>query len=105
LLALCLGAPMLARALGAMVFRYDDKRSEIGYYSIDPDARWRPAMSGPVPARSIKGILTASIYLKVPSSSLLVGRISPTRPIALACVRSASKSMRPLDENAPILSR
>ncbi len=36
LLGLCLGAQMLARALGARVFNYEDKRSEIGYYSIEP---------------------------------------------------------------------
>jgi GMP synthase (glutamine-hydrolysing) len=36
LLCLCLGAQMLARALGARVFSYDDKRSEIGYYPIEP---------------------------------------------------------------------
>src|SRR6202035_2355233 len=36
LLGLCLGAQMLARALGARVFGYDDKRSEIGYYPLEP---------------------------------------------------------------------
>ena len=36
LLGLCLGAQMLVRALGARVFSYDDKRSEIGYYPIEP---------------------------------------------------------------------
>jgi hypothetical protein len=27
---------MLARGLGASVFSYDDKRSEMGYYPIEP---------------------------------------------------------------------
>ena len=38
ILGLCLGAQMLARALGARVFSYDDERSEIGYYPIEPTA-------------------------------------------------------------------
>jgi len=36
LLGVCLGAQMLARHLGAPVFTYSDKRSEIGYYPLSP---------------------------------------------------------------------
>jgi GMP synthase (glutamine-hydrolysing) len=49
LLGLCLGAQMLARALGARVFRYDDKRSEIGYYAIEPTPAGERLCSGPFP--------------------------------------------------------
>lgn len=37
-LGICLGAQMLARVLGARVFSYDDRRSEIGYFPIKPSA-------------------------------------------------------------------
>jgi GMP synthase (glutamine-hydrolysing) len=49
LLGLCLGAQMLARALGARVFSYDDKRSEIGYYRIEPTPLGERLCSTPFP--------------------------------------------------------
>ena len=42
LLGICLGAQMLARQLGARVYSYEDKRSEIGYFAIQP----KPAGDG-----------------------------------------------------------
>ena len=49
LLGLCLGAQMLARALGARVFSYDDKRSEIGYYPIEPTLAGERLCPAPFP--------------------------------------------------------
>jgi GMP synthase (glutamine-hydrolysing) len=49
LLGLCLGAQMLARTLGARVFSYEDKRSEIGYYRIEPTLLGERLCSTPFP--------------------------------------------------------
>ena len=93
LLGLCLGAQMLARTIGARVFSYDDKRSEIGYYPIEPTS----AGERLCPARFPRyGLSMAFRRLRsarrAPSSSPLAERISPTRPIAMAGMRSACSS-------------
>jgi gamma-glutamyl-gamma-aminobutyrate hydrolase PuuD len=90
LLGLCLGAQMLARGCSATttsvarlaITRSIPRSLAIGY--APPRSR----------ARSIKGILTASICLKVPSSSLLVGLISQTKPMVKARMQSACSSTR-----------
>jgi hypothetical protein len=54
LLGLCPGAQMLARALGARVFSYDDKRSEIGLLSGRADALGRAAVLDPVSTHCLR---------------------------------------------------
>ena len=49
LLGVCLGAQMLARQLGAEVFTFPDKRSEIGYYPIAPTADADRLCAAPFP--------------------------------------------------------
>jgi len=48
-LGICLGAQMLARALGARVFSYEDKRSEIGYFPISPTPAGDRLCTAPFP--------------------------------------------------------
>ena len=91
-LGVCLGAQMLARALGARVFSYEDKRSEIGYYAIEPTPAGERCAAPRSRAQSINGIPTASICPRAPSSSPRAARPSPTRPTAMAATRSASSS-------------
>ena len=79
LLGLCLGAQMLARALGARVFSYDDKRSEIGYYQIEPTPMGDRLCSVPFRAQSTSGIPTASIWPTAASSSLSAGPNFPNQ--------------------------
>ena len=49
LLGVCLGAQMLARQLGARVFSYPDKRSEIGYYPLAPTPEADRLCAAPFP--------------------------------------------------------
>lgn len=49
LLGICLGAQMLARALGARVFSFEDHRSEIGYFSICPNETGDSLCAAPFP--------------------------------------------------------
>jgi GMP synthase (glutamine-hydrolysing) len=49
LLGVCLGAQMLARQLGARVFTFPDKRSEIGYYPVAPTAEADRLCAAPFP--------------------------------------------------------
>ena len=44
----CLGAQLLARALGAKVWRHPDERVEIGYTEIRPTQAGRPYFDGPM---------------------------------------------------------
>ena len=49
MLGICLGAQMLARKLGARVFSFEDKRSEIGYFPMTPTAAGDRLCAEPFP--------------------------------------------------------
>jgi GMP synthase (glutamine-hydrolysing) len=49
LLGICLGAQLLARTLGARVFNFEDHRSEIGYFPIEPNASGDALCDAPFP--------------------------------------------------------
>jgi len=49
LLAICLGAQMLAKALGARVFSYPDRRGELGYFPIAPTPAADALCTAPFP--------------------------------------------------------
>ena len=66
-LGICLGAQMLARALGARVFTFEDKRSEIGYFPISPTRRRGPALRG-------------TRFRAAPTSGTPTGSTCPTAP-------------------------
>ena len=88
LLGLCLGAQMLARALGARVFSYDDKRSEIGYYPIEPTLIGDRLCPAPFPRTVYQWHSDGFDPPQGAGLLALGGQISPTKPIVTACVRS-----------------
>jgi len=49
LLGICLGAQMMARTLGARVFTFEDRRSEIGYFRVSPTAAGDALCEEPFP--------------------------------------------------------
>ena len=63
LLGICLGAQMLAKTLGARVFSYPDRRSEIGYFPLQPDRErgraLRRAVSTPGLSMALRRVRTA----------------------------------------------
>ena len=48
-LGICLGAQMMASTLGARVFNYEDSRSEIGYFPIEPSEAADALCGAPFP--------------------------------------------------------
>ena len=49
MLGICLGAQMMASTLGARVFNYEDSRSEIGYFPIEPSEAADALCGAPFP--------------------------------------------------------
>ena len=85
---------MLARALGAQVFSYDDKRSEIGYSPIEPTAAGETLC----PARFPRVFYQwHSDGFDLPEGSQLMaiaGPISPTKRTVMAGMLLACSSIR-----------
>jgi GMP synthase (glutamine-hydrolysing) len=105
LLGVCLAAQMLARALGARVFSYDDKRSEIGYIIRSSQRSLATGCAQPRSrARSINGILTASICLKAPELLAVGGANFPQSSLSLplACSRPAVSLGSYLSHDVPL---
>ena len=60
-LGICLGAQMLAKQLGARVYKHPDGHAEVGYYPIRPTAAGRERLHATGPITSINGTAKASI--------------------------------------------
>ena len=91
-LGICLGAQMLARALGARVFTYEDRRSEVGYFAIKPNAAGDRLCAERFPRSVFNGIPTASTCRRAPNCSPPAARIFPIRPTSTAGPRSGCSS-------------
>ena len=85
---------MLARALGARVFSYDDKRNEIGYYLIDPTLIGDRLCPAPFP-RTVYQWHSDGFNLPQRAKLLAVGGANfQTKPMVKAHMQSACSSTR-----------